>query len=65
MIQDVIDKPGCLIGLFIRICLENNGKLSKNKRNGQLSLQLSENARDAVLKGCPSYLQGHTLPDAF
>ena len=31
----------------------------------QDSLQLSENASDAVLKGCPSYLQGHTRPDAF
>ena len=29
------------------------------------SLQLSENARAAVLKGCPSYLHGHTRPGAF
>lgn len=31
-IQDVIDMPDRLIDLFIRICLENNGKLSANKR---------------------------------
>ena len=31
-IQDVIDMPDRLIDLFIRICLENNGRLSANKR---------------------------------
>lgn len=31
-IQDVIDMPDRLIDLFIRICLENDGRLSKNKR---------------------------------
>ena len=31
-IQDVIDMPDRLIDLFIRICLENNGGLSANKR---------------------------------
>ncbi len=31
-IQDVIDMPDRLIDLFIRICLENNGRLSKGKR---------------------------------
>ena len=31
-IQDVIDMPDRLIDLFIRICLENNGTLSANKR---------------------------------
>ena len=37
----------------------------KQHQLSALSLQLSENARDAVLKGCPSYLHGHTWPDAF
>lgn len=31
-IQDVIDMPDRLIDLFIRVCLENNGRLSANKR---------------------------------
>ena len=31
-IQGVIDMPDRLIDLFIRICLENNGRLSANKR---------------------------------
>lgn len=31
-IQDVIDMPDRLIDLFIRICLENNGRLSANKK---------------------------------
>ncbi|MCK4826888.1 Fic family protein, partial [bacterium] len=31
-IQDVVDMPDRLIDLFIRLCVENNGLLSKNKR---------------------------------
>ncbi|MCY3624963.1 MAG: Fic family protein [Candidatus Dadabacteria bacterium] len=31
-IQDVIDMPDRLIDLFIRVCLENKGRLSSNKR---------------------------------
>lgn len=31
-IQDIIDMPDRLIDLFIRICLDNNGRLSENKR---------------------------------
>ena len=31
-IQDVVDMPDRLIDLFIRLCVENNGRLSKNKR---------------------------------
>ena len=31
-IQDIIDMPDRLIDLFIRICLEHNGRLSKGKR---------------------------------
>lgn len=40
-IQDVIDMPDRLIDLFIRVCLENNGKLSANKRKSQFDF-LSE-----------------------
>ena len=31
-IQDVVDMPDRLIDLFIRLCAEGNGRLSKNKR---------------------------------
>jgi len=31
-IQDVVDMPDRLIDLFIRVCIENNGCLSKKKR---------------------------------
>ena len=31
-IRDVVDMPDRLIDLFIRLCIENNGRLSKNKR---------------------------------
>lgn len=31
-IRDVVDMPDQLIDLFIRLCIENNGRLSKNKR---------------------------------
>ena len=40
-IQDVIDMPDRLIDLFIRICLENNGRLSVNKRRSHFDF-LSE-----------------------
>jgi hypothetical protein len=36
-IQEVIDMPDRLIDLFIRICLENNGRLSANKRKSLFS----------------------------
>ncbi len=41
-IQDVIDMPDRLIDLFIRICLENNGRLSENKRKSHFDF-LSDN----------------------
>jgi hypothetical protein len=31
-IRDIVDMPDRLIDLFIRLCIENNGRLSKNKR---------------------------------
>ena len=31
-IQDVVDMPDRLIDLFIHVCIENNGRLSKQKR---------------------------------
>ncbi|MXZ16836.1 MAG: Fic family protein [Rhodothermaceae bacterium] len=40
-IQDVIDMPDRQIDLFIRICLQNNGRLSANKRKSHFDF-LSE-----------------------
>ena len=34
-IQDVVDMPDRKIDLFIRFCLENNGRLSARKRSSQ------------------------------
>jgi len=34
-IRDVVDMPDRLIDLFIRLCIENNGQLSKNKRKSK------------------------------
>jgi hypothetical protein len=31
-IRDIVDMPDRLIDLFIRLCIENNGRLSKKKR---------------------------------
>ena len=31
-LQDVVDMPDRLIDLFIRFCLQNNGRLSEKKR---------------------------------
>ena len=31
-IRDIVDMPDQLIDLFIRLCIENNGNLPKNKR---------------------------------
>jgi hypothetical protein len=34
-IRDIVDMPDRLIDLFIRLCIENNGRLSKNKREAK------------------------------
>ena len=41
-IQEIVDMPDKLIDLFIRFCLQNNGKLSKKKRESQFSFLLEE-----------------------
>ena len=41
-IQDIIDMPDRLIDLFIRICLENNGRLSKGKRKSHFDFLSDE-----------------------
>ncbi|MDO9528089.1 MAG: Fic family protein [Syntrophales bacterium] len=34
-IRDIVDMPDRLIDLFIRLCIENNGRLPKNKRKAK------------------------------
>lgn len=41
-IQDIIDMPDRLIDLFIRICLDNNGRLSENKRKSHFDFLSNE-----------------------
>jgi len=36
-IRDIVDMPDRLIDLFIRLCIENNGRLSKNKRKAKFA----------------------------
>ena len=57
-IQDVIDMPDRLIDLFIRICLENNGRLSANKKKSLFDF-LSDNEcssmENIIRKKMPDY----------
>lgn len=47
MIQDIIDMPDRLIDLFIRLCIQNNGQLSKSKRESHFPF-LSEGELSAM-----------------
>ncbi len=42
IIQEVIDMPDRLIDLFIRLCIQNNGWLSKNKRESHFKFLSDE-----------------------
>lgn len=41
-IQEVVDMPDRQIDLFIRVCLQNNGRLSARKRTGHFDFLLNE-----------------------
>lgn len=41
-IQEIVDMPDRLIDLFIRLCLQNNGRLSARKRASHFSFLLDE-----------------------
>jgi hypothetical protein len=49
-IRDIVDMPDQLIDLFIRLCIENNGRLSKNKRKTRFE-QLTDK-EIAQMEGC-------------
>lgn len=53
-IQDIVDMPDHLINLFIKLCLQNNGRLSAKKRNSHFSFLTDEEIRymeQAIRKG--------------
>ena len=56
-IRDIADMPDRLIDLFIRLCIENSGRLSKRKRKSKFEqltdkeiLQMEECVRNAFNK---------------
>lgn len=55
--QDIVDMPDHRINLFIRLCLQNNGRLSAKKRESHFSFLTDEEVdlmQDAVRKGYQS-----------
>ncbi|MGB7511136.1 MAG: Fic family protein [Pelodictyon phaeoclathratiforme] len=55
--QDIVDMPDHRINLFIRLCLQNNGRLSAKKRESHFSFLTNEEVdlmQDAVRKGYQS-----------
>ncbi len=61
-IRDIVDMPDQLIDLFIRLCIENNGSLSKNKRKAKFE-QLT-NGEVAQMEECVSNAFDRAAPDA-
>ena len=55
--QDIVDMPDHRINLFIRLCLQNNGRLSAKKRESHFSFLTDEEVnlmQDTVRKGYQS-----------
>lgn len=53
-IQDIVDMPDRLIDLFIRFCLQNNGKLAERKRQShfaELTIDEIERMQQIVCEG--------------
>jgi len=61
-IRDIVDMPDQLIDLFIRLCIENNGRLSKNKRKTKFE-QLT-NKEVAQMEECVRNAFNRTATDA-
>ena len=61
-IRDIVDMPDQLIDLFIRLCIENNGRLSKNKRKTKFE-QLT-NKEVAQMEECVRNAFSRTATDA-
>ncbi|MBE9545445.1 MAG: cell filamentation protein Fic, partial [Proteobacteria bacterium] len=61
-IREIVDMPDQLIDLFIRLCIENNGRLSKNKRKTKFE-QLT-NKEVAQMEECVRNAFNRTATDA-
>ncbi len=61
-IRDIVDMPDRFIDLFIRLCIENNGRLSKNKRKAKFK-QLTDK-EVAQMEECVRNAFSRTLADA-
>ena len=61
-IRDIVDMPDRLIDLFIRLCIENNGRLSKNKRKTKFK-QLTDK-EVSQMEECVRNAFSRTLADA-
>lgn len=61
-LRDIVDMPDRLIDLFIRLCIENKGRLSKNKRKAKFE-QLTDN-EVARMEACVRNAFKRTKTDA-
>jgi len=61
-IREIVDMPDQLIDIFIRLCIENNGRLSKNKRKTKFE-QLT-NKEVAQMEECVRNAFNRTATDA-
>jgi hypothetical protein len=61
-IRDIVDMPDRLVDLFIRLCIENNGRLSKSKRKAKFG-QLTDN-EVAQMEACVRSAFNRTAKDA-
>jgi hypothetical protein len=61
-IRDIVDMPDRLIDLFIRLCIENKGRLSKNKRKAKFA-QLTDK-EVARMEACVRSAFDRTARDA-
>ena len=63
-IQEIVDMPDLQIDLFIRFCLQNNGRLSERERASHFDY-LSENEIHRMEQAVQSAYGSKTLSDEF
>jgi hypothetical protein len=60
-IRAIVDMPDRLIDLFIRLCVENNGRLSKNKRKAKFEKLTDKEV--SQMEGCVRNAFNRTAPE--
>jgi hypothetical protein len=60
-IRAIVDMPDRLIDLFIRLCVENNGRLSKNKRKTRFEKLTDKEV--SQMEGCVRNAFNRTAPE--